>query len=106
MPTISLSLIHICEETILDNVSLEIEKNTVIGITGRSGSGKSTLLKLMMRFWDTQKGQVRISGRPVDDINTDQLRQMESFVEQDTHLFHDTIENNIRLAKQIGRAHV
>lgn len=87
------------EETILDNVSLEIEKNTVIGITGRSGSGKSTLLKLMMRFWDTQKGQVRISGRPVDDINTDQLRQMESFVEQDTHLFHDTIENNIRLAK-------
>ncbi|WP_367924071.1 thiol reductant ABC exporter subunit CydC [uncultured Ruthenibacterium sp.] len=87
------------KETILDHVSLSIPQNTIVGITGRSGSGKSTLLKLLMRFWDTSGGQVLISERPIQNINTSDLRAMESFVEQDTHLFHDSIENNIRLAK-------
>ena len=68
-------------------------------INGRSGSGKSTLLKLFMRFWQVQQGNVRISGRDVDSINTSNLRDMESFVTQETHLFHDSIRNNLRLAK-------
>lgn len=87
------------EETILDDVSVDIPQGSVIGIVGRSGSGKSTLLKLLMRFWKVQKGSVKISGRDVNDINTANLRDMESFVTQETHLFHDSIRNNLRIAK-------
>jgi ATP-binding cassette subfamily C protein len=87
------------EETILDNFSVEIPKNKIIGINGRSGSGKSTLLKLFMRFWAVAQGEVNISEKNVDDINTKNLRNMESFVTQETHLFHDSIRNNLRIAK-------
>ena len=87
------------EETILDEFSVAIPENQIIGITGRSGSGKSTLLKLFMRFWQVQQGEVRVSGRSVDEINTANLRDMESFVTQETHLFHDSIRNNLRIAK-------
>ena len=88
------------EETILDDVSLDILPGSVIGIAGRSGSGKSTLLKLFMRFWNAQKGSVRLSDRDVNTINTANLRNMESFVTQETHLFHDSIRNNLRIAKR------
>lgn len=87
------------EELILDHFSVRIPENKIIGINGRSGSGKSTLLKLFMRFWQVQKGRVEISGRNVEKINTSNLREMESFVTQETHLFHDSIRNNIRIAK-------
>ena len=87
------------EETILDDFSVEIPENRIIGIVGRSGSGKSTLLKLFMRFWQVQNGEVKVSGRNVDEINTTNLRDMESFVTQETHLFHDSIRNNLRIAK-------
>ena len=86
------------EETILDDISLEIPKGSIVGIVGRSGSGKSTLLKLMMRFWKVQKGDVKISQTSIADINTSNLREMESFMTQETHLFHDSIRNNIRIA--------
>ena len=85
-------------ETILSDVSVEIPEHGVVGIVGRSGSGKSTLLKLFMRFWDVQKGSVTLSGTSVADINTANLRNMESFVTQETHLFHDSIKNNLRIA--------
>ena len=78
---------------------MSIPENKIIGINGRSGSGKSTLLKLFMRFWQIQQGEITISGRNVDDINTANLRDMESFVTQETHLFHDSIRNNLRIAK-------
>jgi len=87
------------EETILDNFSVTIPENQIIGINGRSGSGKSTLLKLFMRFWAVAQGEVKLSGKNVDEINTTNLRDMESFVTQETHLFHDSIRNNLRLAK-------
>ena len=87
------------DETILSDVTVYMPKGSIIGIQGRSGSGKSTLLKLLMRFWSTDEGSVTVSGRSVDEINTDNLRDMESFVTQDTHLFNDTIKNNIRIAK-------
>lgn len=87
------------EETILDNVSVEIKKGSIVGIVGRSGSGKSTLLKLLMRFWNAGQGEVTISDTPIDRINTTNLRDMESFVTQETHLFHDSIRNNLRIAK-------
>ena len=83
----------------LKGITHSFEAGKVHAIVGRSGSGKSTLLKLFMRFWEVQKGSVRVSGRAVNDINTQNLRDMESFVEQDTHLFHDSIKNNLRIAK-------
>ena len=87
------------EETILKDVSVTIPENKIIGINGRSGSGKSTLLKLLMRFWQVRQGAVKVSGRNVEEINTSNLRDMESFVTQETHLFHDSIRNNLRIAK-------
>lgn len=87
------------EATVLNNVSVEIAQNRIVGIVGRSGSGKSTLLKLFMRFWEPQRGEVRISERSVSDINTVNLRDMESFVTQETHLFHNSIRNNLRIAR-------
>ena len=86
-------------ERILSDLSLDIPKGSVVGITGRSGSGKSTLLKLFMRFWRATSGEAEISGRSVDEINTADLRGMESFVTQETHLFHDSIRNNLKIAK-------
>ncbi|MBD5547097.1 MAG: thiol reductant ABC exporter subunit CydC [Lachnospiraceae bacterium] len=86
-------------ETVLEGVSLCIPEGSITGIVGRSGSGKSTLLKLFMRFWKVQGGSVKISGRDVADINTSDLRNMESFMTQETHLFHDSIRNNLRIAK-------
>lgn len=87
------------EETILEDVSVTIPENKIVGINGRSGSGKSTLLKLLMRFWQVRQGAVKVSGRNVEEINTSNLRDMESFVTQETHLFHDSIRNNLRIAK-------
>lgn len=87
------------EEQILKNYYIRIPKGKVIGIHGASGSGKSTLLKLLMRFWDVQGGQIKISGRDVREINTADLREMESYVTQETVLFHDSIANNIAIGK-------
>lgn len=86
-------------EQILEDLSLSIPEGKVIGITGRSGSGKSTLLKLFMRFWPVMEGKVTVSGKSVDEINTGNLRDMESFVTQQTHLFHDSIRKNLCIAK-------
>lgn len=87
------------EEQILKDYSIRIPKGKVVGIHGASGSGKSTLLKLLMRFWDVQGGQIMISGRDVRGINTSDLREMESYVTQETVLFHDSIANNIAIGK-------
>lgn len=86
-------------EQILKDYSMEIPKGKIIGIHGASGSGKSTLLKLLMRFWDAQGGKISVSDRDVRDINTADLREMESYVTQETCLFHDSIANNIAVGK-------
>ena len=87
------------QETILRDISLEIPAHSVVGIVGKSGSGKSTLLKLLMRFWKVEQGTVSLSGRSVEQINTKNLRELESFVTQETQLFHDSIRNNLLIAK-------
>lgn len=87
------------EEIILKDVNLEIPERTVVGIVGKSGSGKSTLLKLFMRFWKVEKGRVEISGRNIEEINTVNLRELESFMTQETHLFHDSVKNNLLIAR-------
>ena len=87
------------EETILDDYSLKVKPGMITGIHGASGSGKSTLLKLLMRFWDVNKGSVSVDGENVRKIPTRHLRDMESYVTQETHVFHDSIANNIAIAK-------
>ena len=87
------------DEVILSDYSMVIEKGKIIGIHGVSGSGKSTLLKLLMRFWDTQSGKIDISGCDIRTIPTNLLRDTESYVTQETHLFHDSIANNIKIAR-------
>lgn len=86
-------------EVILDNYSLKMQTGKITGIHGASGSGKSTLLKLLMRFWDVQDGSVSVDGTDVRKIPIRYLRDMESYVTQETHLFHDSIANNIEVAK-------
>ena len=86
-------------DTILDHYSLTLQPGQITGIHGASGSGKSTLLKLLMRFWDVQEGSVSVDGADVRKIPTKHLRDMESYVTQETHLFHDSIANNIAIAK-------
>lgn len=87
------------EEQVLTDFSMEIKPSRIIGLIGRSGSGKSTMLRLLMRFWDRDSGKINISGHDVKEIKTTALRNMESFVTQETVLFKDNIENNIRVAK-------
>ena len=87
------------QSLILEGIKLEIKENEILGIIGKSGSGKSTLLKLLMRFWKVDSGKIYISDREIDKINTSNLRELESFVTQETELFRDTIENNIKIAK-------
>ena len=86
-------------EQILKDYSLKLRPGMITGIHGASGSGKSTLLKLLMRFWDVSQGSVSVDGRGVKTIPTKALRDMESYVTQQTHLFHDSIANNIAIAK-------
>ena len=86
-------------ETILDHLTLDIPEHHILGIVGKSGCGKSTLLKLLMRFWDVKDGHILISDEEIQNINTSDLREMEGFVTQETHLFHDSIKNNLLIAK-------
>ena len=86
-------------ENILSDFSMKMEQGKIVGIHGVSGSGKSTLLKLLMRFWDVNQGTVRISEENIKNIPTKKLRDMESYVTQETHLFHDSIANNIAIGK-------
>lgn len=86
-------------EQILHNYSAVIQKDTITGIHGPSGSGKSTLLKLLMWFWEVQKGAICISGEDIKTIPTEALRAMESFVTQESQLFKGTIADNIKIGK-------
>ncbi len=87
------------DEMILQDFHAVFEKGKITGILGKSGSGKSTLLKLLMRFWSVTQGQIHVNDTAIKDINTKDLRQMQGYVTQDTVLFHDSILNNIRIAK-------
>ena len=87
------------DRDILRNFSVSFQPGRMIGIHGASGCGKSTLLRLIMRFWDVKSGSIDISGNDVRNINTNSLRDNQSFVTQDTYIFNDTIAANIAVAK-------
>ena len=88
------------EEQILSDVSLSVKKGEILGIHGRSGSGKSTLLKLLMRFYDPKSGSIQINGESLPNINTRSLRDNMAYITQQTYIFNETIEENIRLARR------
>ena len=88
------------EEHILSDVSLSVKKGEILGIHGRSGSGKSTLLKLLMRFYDPKSGSIKINGESLPNINTCSLRDNMAYITQQTYIFNETIEENIRLARR------
>ena len=85
---------------VLNNFSATFEENKIHGILGKSGCGKSTLLKLLMRFYETQSGEITYGNDNVNSVNTSSLRDNISYVTQETFLFTDTIANNIRVAKE------
>ena len=87
------------DEVILKDYSLRIRPGEILGIHGASGSGKSTLLKLLMRFWDVDEGRITVDNEVISRIPTTHLRDMESYVTQETHLFHDSIADNIAIGK-------
>ena len=87
------------EEVILKDCNINMKQGKVIGICGKSGCGKSTLLKLLMCFWDVNKGNIKISEENVKEIPTKTLRNTQSYVTQETELFHDSIANNIAIGK-------
>ena len=91
------------EEQILSDVSLSVKKGEILGIHGRSGSGKSTLLKLLMRFYDPKSGSIKINGEILPNINTRSLRDNMAYITQQTYIFNETIEENIRLARRDAR---
>ena len=90
---------YIPGEWVLKGVSFHVNPKETIAFVGSTGSGKSTILKLLMRFWDVQTGRVSVDGADVREIPMKHLRDMESYVTQETHLFHDSIANNIAIAK-------
>ena len=87
------------EEKILDHYSMEIPAGKIVGIHGVSGSGKSTFLKLLMRFWDVNEGTIKICDKDIKSVATEDLRETESYVTQETHLFRDSIAKNIEIGK-------
>ena len=84
---------------VLKGINLNIGKGEAVALIGTNGSGKSTLLKLLMRFWKISKGEIEISGRSIEEINTSNLREMESYMTQETQLFKDTIAGNVRIGR-------
>ena len=85
---------------VLCDLNFTINKGQVVGIHGESGCGKSTILKLIMRFFEPQQGTICVNGKKLEDINTVKLRDMQSYVTQETQLFCDSIYENIRIAKE------
>lgn len=85
---------------VLENFDHVFAEHKIHGILGKSGCGKSTLLKLLMRFYETSEGDIRYGKTNVGEISTAALRSSISYVTQETFLFEDTIENNIKVAKE------
>lgn len=85
-------------EAILADFSLDVPQHGILGIQGPSGRGKSTMLKLLMRYWDPQRGQVTLSGTPLLQIDVHARRRIQAMMSQETHLFDGTIRENLLIA--------
>ena len=83
----------------LDHVSFAVAPGETVAIVGPSGAGKTTLASLLLRFADPQSGAIRVGDRDLRDLDPRELRRAIGFVPQDTFLFHETVEQNLRLAR-------
>lgn len=83
----------------LTDIDIEISPGSTAALVGPSGAGKSTLAALLLRFWDPVRGQVTVDGVPAPQLELDALRARVALVTQDTYLFNDTLQANIRLAR-------
>ena len=90
---------------VLTDVSMHVKQGEIVGIVGPSGCGKSTLLKLLMRFWQKQAGGIYYNGVDIDQVATESLLHNVTMVSQTTYLFDETIEDNLRIAKQDATMH-
>ena len=79
----------------LDNVTLTIRRGEKVGLVGRSGAGKSTLIKLLLRFYEMEKGAIRIDGQDIRGITQDSLRRVIGMVQQDSSLLHRSVRDNL-----------
>ena len=84
---------------VLKDIKMSAEKGEIVGIIGESGSGKSTFLKLLLRFWQKEKGIIAYNGIDIDKINSENLLDFVTMVSQNTYLFNESIEYNLRIAK-------
>ena len=84
----------------VENVSFKAQPGSINAVVGHSGGGKSTLMELLLRFYDVNEGAIKIGGVNIKDISQENLMNLISYVFQDSFLFHDTIENNIRMGNQ------
>ncbi len=99
LEVIDLSFSYQEQIPVLEEISMKVKKGEIVGIVGESGCGKSTLLKLLLRFWQKEKGQIVYSGIDIDDINTDNLLDNVTMVSQQTYLLNESIEDNLRISK-------
>ncbi len=83
----------------LKKISLSVKERHVLGIAGATGSGKSTLLQLLMRYWDSPPGSIRMAKTPIQEIPLEQLRAHYAYVPQDAFLFSATLSENIRMGR-------
>jgi ATP-binding cassette subfamily B protein len=83
-------------EKIIKNLSFDVKKGQKIAIIGKTGAGKTTIVKLLMRFYDINSGSIKIDGVDIDEYDKNSLRSLIGMVLQDSWLFSDTIEENIR----------
>ena len=87
------------EKPVIHDFSCEVQPGQMVAIVGPTGAGKTTMVKLLMRFYDTDSGDIRLNGHSVRDFARGDLRQSFGMVLQDTWLFHGTIMENIRYGR-------
>lgn len=86
------------EHEVLSDFSLDVPQHGVLGIQGPSGRGKSTMLKLLLRYWDPQRGQVTLSGTPLPEVDVHARRRIQAMMSQETHLFDGSVRDNLLIA--------
>lgn len=84
-------------ELLLKNLNISLKKGEKIALVGESGSGKTTIAKLLLNFYSSENGEIKINGKPIQELNLSQLRNNVAYVDQNTFLFADTIRNNLKL---------